>query len=157
MIRQRQQIQVAGENYELAPMITSRQVVVWTRLVKLLGPTLVQLLDGKSVADLMAMDLKDAGLGATVKEALGGLVARLGEGDVLEIVQEMLDKELFSHGNGQPLDFEDHFSGRLVHLGKVVAKALEVNFGDFFGGGKRKEPQDAAKPPAPARTRTTRK
>jgi hypothetical protein len=61
--------------------------------------------------------------------AVRALCQNLNEKEVLDLIKELLTS---ATQKNNPVNFEEHFQGRLGHMIKVVAKVVEVQFADFF-------------------------
>lgn len=68
---------------------------------------------------------------AMVTAALTGLLDRIEEPGILELVKTFTTVDVTCDGN--PINFDDHFgSGGLEHLFKVVKAAAEAQYGNFL-------------------------
>jgi hypothetical protein len=64
--------------------------------------------------------------------AARALCEKLDEDVVLDIVETLCAKNALC--DGKQINFNQHYEGKLGHLLSVLSSALEVQFGDFFGG-----------------------
>jgi len=116
---------IDDEQYTFCMLPVKQSIRLLTRILKIIGPALGGAATGEDIRNIGDIDL-----GMVVS----GICSRLDENDVEHIIDTLLTQVLHSgKGNLQQI-FDAHFGGRLPHLLKVVAAALEVNYGDFFGG-----------------------
>ena len=119
--------EIDGRNYTfgiLGPFKAHRLLV---KLIKIVGPAMAGLDvgDGKSIKDL------DIDIGSIVT----GLTTALDENETEQIILT-LGEQIICEGKNLTKDNIDAlFTGDILSLYKVVAAALEVQFGDFFGEG----------------------
>ncbi len=113
---------------------------VMSRASKLFGGPLAKAIDGLlkggkgGIKSLLAADVANLppDLVGTV---VSGLLERLDENEVLETVDKLLGPVLVQRDGDKgtrALRFEVDFHGEVLHLFKVLAAAIEVNYGDFF-------------------------
>ena len=118
---------IDGKGYEFYMMPPSKALRILIQLAKrALGPV-GGALDGSgaSLVDLMK-----------TKVNLNGLLSRLAENLDEEWAQQLVTGllEHVRHEGGTQIIFEVEFTGKLMHLFKIVGKALEVNYADFWEG-----------------------
>lgn len=119
-------------SFTLSPMPARRGLKMFTRLARVLGPALGQLGEGfKTGGSLAAMDI--APLGA----ALGTAFGALDDTETDAIVNGLLDT-CRVEVEGKSIRFLDVMdaliAGRTEVLFKLLAWAVEVNYGGFFKG-----------------------
>jgi hypothetical protein len=94
-----------------------------------------------------------------VGPALAKLTESLSEDDLVAICDPLAQNTFVRTGPSQtPIlakIFDDHFAGKYDLMAKWLVFALEVNFGSFFDGLRKKVPQAASAPAAPDATQTT--
>lgn len=129
-MKARKVVTVDDQGYEIAPMITSQALKVWTRLTKLVLPALGAA--GNSAASLGSVLDSELNL----ERVASLLTSNLTEDEVLKTVKDLLSPQCVSLDGGMAIEFETHFAGRLLHLTKLLGQVLEVNYGDFFEGIK---------------------
>jgi hypothetical protein len=116
------------------------------RLTKILGPGLFRMLSG--APGVAAKGLKaDIDL-STVGSGVEALLDRLGENDLEPIVRLLFETaKLEKDGQTMPFlaVFDLEYAGDLAGLGKALVFALEVNYGNFFGGLRSRLEQALAK------------
>ena len=108
--------EIDGKTYTVSPFVGEESVKIWTRLVKLLGPSFGS--------------WSDVGMGAAVTK----LCELLDENDFSAFVIRLLKS---TRQNGTLIDrnvFNVVFAGELAHLFNVLAFVVEVNYGDFYKG-----------------------
>lgn len=108
----------------------TRAFKLFPRLVKVLGPA-GKMLAGAAGGGLARMDVSE------FFDGLTGVAERLPPDVLLSLTQEILaTAELTKNGRkGELLPMIDTaFQGRIKDLFRVIAFALEVNYGDFLDG-----------------------
>lgn len=116
---------IDGEVYQIGQATTSKQLVLLTRLNRLILEPLGSLAgSAEKFTDLENMPLD-------IKAATAALAKNMDEKIILATVKELL--EVVIH-NGQVVAFDLHFQGRLGHMFKVVYAVLEAQYADFFEG-----------------------
>ena len=95
------------------------------KLTKILGPALGSMSKGGDVKSIMDMDLS---------EVMEGLCSRLDEDQIESIMITLFDQVLCDGDKMTESFVATEFKGSLNTLYKVTFAALEVQFGDFFGG-----------------------
>jgi len=118
---------IDGEQYTFCQLPPKQSLKLLTRILKIIGPALGGVVSGGNVESILELDID---LGMIVSQ----LCNRLDENDIEYIVDMLLSQVLHSGKGDLSRVFDEHFGGRLPHLFKVVAAALEVEYGDFFGG-----------------------
>lgn len=125
------------------------------RLVRHVGPALSKL-RGIDVKNIKDADIADFG------PAVSGLFETLTPDEFDSLSVEILSRcsiampddrgQLKLHDLSKPAGIDDAFSGELKLMFKVMAFALEVNFGNFFDGFGRSDDADpgAAAVPSPS-------
>lgn len=118
-IEYQREVTVDSETYKVHLLPPSRAIGLSVRLMKIVGEPLA------------AMAGQSDNMETALPTAVRALTTRLDESEVLGLIQKLL--ETVTQGN-KPVVFETHFQGRLGHMLKLVAKIVEVQFGDFFTG-----------------------
>jgi len=128
-------IDIDGFSYLVPRLPPRRALRLEARLVRLLGPGIVELLlrtptraDGR--ADLGAVDLSQVG------PAVQAVLAQLTPDEQDAIMAELLEPVRVVGQDGKlgpvmPI-FDSHFDGRLPAVFKLMWASLEVQFGGFF-------------------------
>lgn len=120
--------EIDGAEYEFYMMPPSKALRIFVQLVKrALGPV-GGALDGGggvSLAEIMK-----------AKVNMNGLLSRLAENLDAEWAQQTVQQilEHVRHKGGSQIVFEVEFMGKIMHLFKIIGKALEVNYADFWEG-----------------------
>jgi len=104
--------------YLVTQMDAIRSLKVQTKLIKILGPGAIQLLD------------RDKPIKDKLSELVPKLMEKFDADLVNELVLSLFDKGVFTQIGGVPkvLDFSTHFAGKPFEMWKVVAFIMEVNF-----------------------------
>jgi hypothetical protein len=116
---QTQQIVVDGATYSVTQFSATKGMKLLTRLTKILGEPMS-----------VFMSDENADAQKVLPVAIAALSERLEEDMVVQTVKELMDGVRDSDG---PIQFDTHFAGKFGHLFKLLAKILEVQYGDFFG------------------------
>lgn len=119
-IEYQKDITIDGESYKVHTMQPEKAFLWMARLTKLIGEPITHMAKGNASED---------GAVEALPRAVGALMSRLDEREVLEFAKVMIST--VSQG-AKFLDFNEHFQGRLGHLFKVFVAATEVQFSDFF-------------------------
>lgn len=132
--------EIDGVHYLMYEMNPFKSSALLTRLIKLLGKPVASMISGidkKEGQSLLESNFDEKLIGTAVEE----LSTRLNEKEVDKLMKDLLSKDLITYKTEEMeehkkiLNVESHFGKfGLLHLFKVVKFALEVNFGDFFGG-----------------------
>ena len=116
---------IDGKEYQFGLLNPFKANKLLIKLTKIIGPALGSMTKGGDVESIMDMDLS---------EVMEGLCSRLDE-DQLETIMITLFEQVICEGDSMSQSFvETEFKGSLNTLYKVAFAALEVQFGDFFGG-----------------------
>jgi len=111
-------------NYVFGHLTPTKAIKLLSRLSSLLG------------ASLGATTKKDIDGEIDLEAVLGALASRMNEDLVLALIKDSLE-QVHAGKDGRNLNcsknFDDVFDSGLMHLFKVLKKAWEVNFADFFG------------------------
>ena len=118
---------IDGEQYTFCQLPARKNMKLLTRILKIVGPALGGAVSGGDVESIMDLDIDP---GAIISQ----LCSRLDENEVEYIIDSLLSQVLCAGKGEVSKVFDQHFGGRLPHMFKVVAAALEVEYGDFFGG-----------------------
>lgn len=118
---------IDGKSYEFYMMPPSRALRILVQIVKRsLGPV-GGALDGSgaSLAEILKARINLNGF-------LSRLAENLDEDWAQQTIMALLEHVL--HQGGSKIVFEVEFQGKLFHMLKIVGKALEVNYADFWEG-----------------------
>lgn len=116
-------IESGGEErvYTVSHFPTSRAAKNLARLAKLLGVPFATMMKAET------NDINDV-----IPEAVGVLIDRLDEDDVLALIKDLTKAATYQ---GQPISeaaFETHFQGRLAELVKLLVEIVKWNYADFL-------------------------
>lgn len=143
MTRQLIEKNIDGKFYEFQQFTTTVALKTLSQLTQILGEPLTLMFGafvkktepGKSLSGLLQRDVSDADPDVMAK-AVRALIAQLagaGTDDALKIIKSLVsgDGVLCDHNK---VVFDEHFRGHegLAHLPKVVAAALEAQYGNFL-------------------------
>jgi len=68
-----------------------------------------------------------------ISQIINSLMSKLDEEEAVAII-EALCQNVYFEGKALKEIFDSHFQGEYLRLAKVVKTALEVQYGNFFGG-----------------------
>ena len=127
---------VEGRTYQVTQFSATKGIRMMTRLTKILG---------EPMGFLFASEKADAD--QMLPLAIRALADKLDEDVVLDTVKQLLEGVRDSNGE---IQFETHFAGKMKLLFGLLAKVLEVQYGDFIGGlvvkGLNQSQKSATKP-----------
>ena len=132
---------IDGKKYEFEQFGAKHSLRIMARLTKIMGEPLAMAIGalsnkekGASAKSILDRQIDGDILGKAVK----ALVERLDEDTVIDLMEELTAKSTLC--DGKKIDFNAHYTGDIGHLFKVAYAALEVQYGNFFGGliGKQK-------------------
>lgn len=131
---------IDGTVYKMYAMNPFESSKILTRLLKLLGKPLSQLIqsvDKKEGESILDSDVDKKVLGMAIDE----LTQRLSEKEVDKLMRDLLKGDLITYETEEGAfkkisNLDSHFGkmGGILHLFKVVKFSLEVNFKDFLSG-----------------------
>ena len=117
--------QIGDHMWTVGQFTASIGLRLWTRLIKLVGPSL-----GTAAAAFgegLDTEFDASILGKAVEE----LTKKLDENDVLDLVQRLLSQTQIDN---RKVNFDLDFAGNYMELLKVLLFVLEVNYKSFFSG-----------------------
>lgn len=155
---------IDGIEYQSQPHLAEQGLYYFAILAKLLTEPLASALisivsssDGGSLLDRLldggvdeVLD-KDVDLTSVAREllsslptALRNLSEKLEPREYVKLVKDFLSQTMVKGKGTAPVSsvFNTHFAGKMLHLHKVVAFALEVNYGDFLSAARDSGPDD---------------
>lgn len=128
-----------GDNVYLVTQLDAIAALkIQTKLIKLLGPSVLSLVGSKG-------DVKDK-IAKIVPAILENFDDELANGLVLALFERNVFVE--KNGTQESVDFATHFCGKFAEMWKVVPFILEVNFsmGELFGSSSHTTEEDKSKP-----------
>lgn len=136
-MREIQKKEIDGVSYGLYPLNPFKSLPILTRLLKILGPTILKLIVGntggekKSISKVMEQNVD--GLLADLADNADRMLEKIGEDEIEKMMSKMLVNGLFFADDQKVMNLNTHFGNHGVfHLLKVFKFALEVNFKDFL-------------------------
>ena len=121
--------EVGGRKYQFYKLPVKKALRILIRIAKILGVSI-----GKGFAGYdTSKNIADQEI--NVGEMVGGLLGRLEENEVIDLIEEIL-QHIFVQANGtdfKKIDLEIDFDDRLGDLFGVISEALKINYTDFFG------------------------
>lgn len=136
-MRKQENVTVDGEQYMITMLHPDNALEVWAWLMNRFGGSLVKLFSslpkGQKLTEMMTMNVSDAA-GALNFESIGmEIVANIKSDEVKQNAKVLLSTV---HQKNQPVDYVTHFMGRPGHMMRVIIKAIQVNFADFFSASQ---------------------
>lgn len=131
----RQERVIDGQTFSVTQLPAMRALKMLSRLVRTLGPAAARLMDGAASAG----GALGSGLGglaqmnvAALGQAVTVLTERLTEAELESITRELLETATVDGRLLMP-SFDLTMQGRMGPVLQLLAFALEVNYGSFFG------------------------
>lgn len=122
--------EIDGSTYEFEQFGAKKSTKLLIRLTKIIGPALSiafsEITKAKSKEEAKKLS------GAVFGQAIQALILNVGDEDEAVALMETFASEKCLC-DGKKIVFDSHYQNRLLHLGKVLAAALEVQYGNFFG------------------------
>lgn len=138
---------IDGDQYEFTQFGAKKSLRILMKLSKIVGkPLAIAATMAKGPGSILDKEVNPDLIG----EAVGALTEKLDEDEVLDLLEELSSRDTVLC-NGKKIDFNSHYENRLDHLFKVVAAALEVQYGNFLGAFNVLRVQNKA-PTSPAPT-----
>ena len=124
--------EIDGKVFAVTPFNALQAIKLQAKLLKLIGPSMGGLLDGKSVDDLQNQEIN-------IKGALSGLFDRLDENSLVDLIKFCFARTTLEYeGKMLQLDnmsspsFDLAFRGTFATVYKVLWFVIEVNYPDFL-------------------------
>jgi hypothetical protein len=114
--------EIGKHTYSVTPLTAKKAYKLLTKILKIVGPGVGTIVDGRSADGL-------------VGQLIGQITERLDETAVEQIVDMLIAQTTVRmDGRDVPVEkiFDVHFVGKMSELMRVLAFALEVQYGDFF-------------------------
>lgn len=119
------QKEIAGKRYSITALPAWEAVHGTTLLMTTLAPVFGEVLDSRNVDEEAAMFEKQN----TFREILTIVSNNMHKQEMLVLVEKMLKGVTC---DGQPIDVNIHFQGKVHEMMELIVFALEVNFKGFF-------------------------
>lgn len=117
------EVSLNDTNYTFTQMPPTRALKVLNRIIKMVGPGVAQIWAGKGL---------DAGTDEAIPKVVQGLCNNMDEDKVIALIKdEIMDTVLIGGAKGSKV-FDNHFTGKLGEMFKVMGIALEHNYKDFL-------------------------
>ena len=126
MAREVETKRIDDEKYACRMMPATKGQKVLIRLTELVGRPALVMTAGviRSEGEVEVHDIIE--LGTRI------IFERLTDDEADATIKDVLDGVMVENGGEVLKNFDEHFRGRIMHLYKVFAWALEVNYRDFF-------------------------
>jgi len=150
MVREQITKRVDDIPYEFSQFGAERALKLLVRLSKIVGkPLALAVSSAEGEGSLLKKQVNPN----TLALAVEALMERLDESEAVEIIKGLTSGDSCMC-QGRRIEFNTHYEGRLPHMFKVLAAALEVQYGNFFDalGGL---PGFASRATTPAPTQST--
>lgn len=139
-LQPRNEITVDDQNYVVQLYSPTYGLELYAKLLRLLGQPVVKLIgslkgiDFSKPAGLLDFDLADLDTDAA-GEALQALFANLKDDEFVPLIKSILS-QTYNSPSLDPVSarFETQFAGKYLHLFKLTAKTLGVQYQDFLSG-----------------------
>ncbi len=129
-MRKSTDLKLKDETYTFGQWETDLGLSMLTRLIKLVGEPLAKIIIGSAGAEEGKSGLDtDIGDAAFVADAIAGLALRLDEDMVKTFFRDAMEQAIC---NGQPIDYDNQFRGRIGLLMKVTFHQVRHQFSDFL-------------------------
>lgn len=112
--------------YTITQIPARRALKILTRLVKLLGPALAEL--------VLANQKENENADSCIPKAVALLASSLDENDFENLVMSLLEGIRKDGMELKPAIFDMEFAGKFNTLLKLLKEILQFNYGDFFLG-----------------------
>jgi len=119
---------IGDHDYEFEQLGAKQALKTMVKLSKIVGKPLAMVVGDGNVAGSLSREISPDLLGA----AVGAMVERLDEGETQALCELLTAEKCLC--DGKKINFDMHYEGRLDHMFKVLAAALEVQYGNFFSG-----------------------
>lgn len=130
-MRETQEVTIDGENYIVGEFPATQGLSILYKLLNLAGTGLGDMVKASEKG-------KDQEI-SVFADVAGKIISNMNEKDVKNLAFKLVEQvqhtgdEDGNEGKGNCRKiFDYHFQGRLMHLMKVLAKSMEVNFSDFL-------------------------
>lgn len=133
-----QELEIDGVKYSVTQLTGWKSVKMLPRLGRALGPAFGKLMGGLAQNGEFSLDRKVTfGLVAgSIGPALVDLFERLTENELEGIARVLLETATFTDESGRTAHllpvFDIHFQGKPASVLRLLAFAIEVNYGSFF-------------------------
>jgi hypothetical protein len=138
------EVTVGDDTYMVTTFPAFKGLTYLQKLLKIVGPAIGELFakaaaeGGESLSDI---SIEDEALSFAIRE----LTTNLDRDNVAQLVQDMI-KDAVTKG-GQPIKFNQEFSGNYAPLLKLLGTIVKENYSSFFGEGGLSGLQALVSPP----------
>jgi len=133
MARESKTKTIDGEQYTFYQINPRQSMKCLTRIIKLIGGPMGLGMDTNGLDN--SKDIEDIlGSNVNIGVIVSGICDRLDDDNVEYIIDTLLSQTIHKGKGEVSKSFDELFAGKLPHLFKVVFAAMEVEYGDFFGG-----------------------
>lgn len=128
-MRESSEKEIEGRTYTFSQMGPKQSLKTLVKLSKIVGKPIALMAGGGSAKGLLGKDIAPEILGA----AAGAMFEKLDEDETVQICETLTSFPQVLC-DGQKVDFNSHYDGKLDLMFKVLMAALEVQYGNFFAG-----------------------
>lgn len=132
MARELVKKQVDEHEYSFQQFGTKQSLKYLFRLSKIIGKPIALAMASGFVGPAKESVLDNPVKPELLAEAVEALVSQCDENETLDLIESFCGKDSCLCDD-KPINFNLHYEGRLDHLFRVLAAALEVQYGNFFG------------------------
>ena len=155
-----EELKLNGDTFTCIPFKALEGLRLKARLIKLLAPSLKELIGSDNLSDVMQKDLTGFNLGAAIQ----GLIENLDEDEFISLVRQIFSNLTCEHTDAETNtirvfefrnDFENSFNAvfeaKIFSIYPVILFVLKANYPDFFqilaGGTKSTQKTDTTPSP----------
>jgi len=121
---------IGDVEYKITTFPAFKGLTYLQKLLKIVGPAIGEIFSNASEGENgFELDIEQEALSTAIKE----LTANLDKGNVAQLVQDMIKASVLK--NGQPLQFDQEFSGNYGVMIKILGTIIKDNYASFFEDG----------------------
>lgn len=123
------ELQIGDVEYKITTFPASKGLAYLQKLLKIVGPAIGEIFANAAVSGTEAFELniEDEALSAAIRE----LTVNMDKDNVAQLVEDMITAAVLK--NGQPLQFNQEFSGNYGAMIKIMGAIIKENYSSFFG------------------------
>lgn len=122
---------IDGNEYEFEQMAPKLALKTLVKLSKIVGKPIAMVMGSDGITKDKSKGILSKNLSPELfSAAVGSMIEKLDEADTIELCVLLTADTVLC--DGKKIDFNSHYASRLGLMFKVLAAALEVQFGNFF-------------------------
>ncbi len=120
---------IGDVEYKITTFPAFKGLTYLQKLLKIVGPAIGEIFSkaASSGEEGFELDIEDEALSTAIRE----LTVNMDKENVAQLVQDMIIDAVLK--NGQPLQFNQEFSGNYGAMVKILAAIIKENYSSFFG------------------------